>query len=99
MFELLAAALEEVSEHVQESAFINGLKPDIRAKVRMMKSDGLREITKFAQRVEERNLWSRSDKGGGGRWSWVPKFGVGLTHQIHPYGMARGGGSCDPLAS
>ena len=65
-----------------------------------MKSDGLREIMKFAQRVEERNLWSQSDKGDrGGGVPIAPKFGVGLTHQTHPYGMARGGGSCDPLAS
>ena len=56
LFELLAATLEGVLEHVQESTFIKRLKPKIKAEVRMMKSEGLREVTKFVQRVEERNL-------------------------------------------
>ena len=37
-FELLAATLEGVPKQVQESTFINGLKPEIRAE----------EIMKFA---------------------------------------------------
>ena len=62
--ELLAATLEDVSEHVQESTFINGLRPEIRVKVRRMNPEGLREIMKFAQRVEERNLSGRRSRGG-----------------------------------
>ena len=47
-FELLVATLEDVLEHVQEATFINGLKPEIRAKVPMMKPMGLHEMMKFA---------------------------------------------------
>ena len=43
-FKLLASALDGVSEHLQESTFINGMKPKIRAKVRMLKSIGLRDM-------------------------------------------------------
>ena len=46
--QFLATTLDDVPEHVQESTFINCLKPDIRAEVRMMKLEGLREIMKFA---------------------------------------------------
>ena len=45
--------IDDVSKHVQESTFINGLKPEIRAEVRMMKPTGLIEVMKFAQSVEE----------------------------------------------
>ena len=37
MFELLATTLEDMPKHVQESGFINGLKSEIKANVRMMK--------------------------------------------------------------
>ena len=86
-FELLAAALEDVPEHVQESTFINNLKPDIRVEVRMMNPEGLREIMRFAQRVEERNLWNRSNKMG----LIGPKSGVGLALPVYPYRQAREG--------
>ena len=38
-----------VQERIQESTFINGLKPDIKVEVRMMKPTGLSEVMKFAQ--------------------------------------------------
>ena len=40
-FEMLAATMENMPLHIQESTFINGLKPEIRANVRMMKAEGL----------------------------------------------------------
>ena len=83
MFELLAMALEEVPKHIQESAFINDLKLDIKANVRMMKPDGLREIMKFAQWVEERNLWSWfGERGGGGQKSPNLELGDPLDTSI-----------------
>ena len=57
-FELLGATLEDVPEHVQESTFINGLRPEIKAEIRMLKPKGLREVMNFAQHVEERNTYS-----------------------------------------
>ena len=62
-FELLAATLEDVPEHVQESTFINGLRSEIIAEVQMLKPESLQEFLKFAQRVEERNTCSRA-RGG-----------------------------------
>ena len=62
-FELLAATLEDVPEHVQESTFINGLRSEIIAEVQMLKPESLQEVLKFAQRVEERNICSRA-RGG-----------------------------------
>ena len=50
-FEFIGATLDNVPEHVQESTFINGLKPEIMLEVRMLKPEELREVMKFAQRV------------------------------------------------
>ena len=62
-FELLASALDGVPKNVQESTFINGLKLEIRAEVRMLKPVGLREVMNLAQRVEERNTYNRASRG------------------------------------
>ena len=48
LFEALSSPLTDLSEEVLESTFINGLRPDIRAKVRMMKPNGLPRIMEFA---------------------------------------------------
>ena len=64
LFELLAATLKDVPEHVQERTFINGLKPEIRSEVMMMKPEGLREVMKFTQRVEERTRVTRTVQRG-----------------------------------
>lgn len=60
MYEALTAPLDNVSDFVLEGAFINGLRPDILADVRMLASrggsggkEGLREIMVMAQRVED----------------------------------------------
>ncbi|EXB38291.1 hypothetical protein L484_013924 [Morus notabilis] len=54
-FEILAAPLTELSEQVLESTFVKGLKPEIRAEIRLMKPERLGRIMEVAQRVEERN--------------------------------------------
>ena len=82
-FESLAAVVDEEPEHVQESTFINGLKPEIRAKVRMMKPKGLTKVMKLAQRVEERNAYDRSNR----RSPWMGlTVGMGSAHSPSPYG-------------
>ena len=45
---------------MMDSTFINGLRPNIRAEVRMFKSNGLSRIMEFAQRVEDYNFSLRS---------------------------------------
>ncbi|GMN32864.1 hypothetical protein TIFTF001_046644 [Ficus carica] len=52
LFEALSSPLTDLSEEVLESTFINGLRADIWAEVRMMKPSGLPRIMEFAQRVE-----------------------------------------------
>lgn len=49
-----------------ESTFVNGLRPDIRAEVRMMKSSRLARIMEFAQRVEDRNGYFQPNRSGSG---------------------------------
>lgn len=61
-FEILAAPLTELSEQVLESTFVKGLKPDIKAEIRLMKPEGLGRIMEVAQRVEERNLSVRGSR-------------------------------------
>ena len=63
-FKSLAATIETVQERIQESTFINGLKPDIKVEVRIMKPTGLSEVMKFAQKVEDWNAYSQSNNGG-----------------------------------
>ena len=72
-----------VSEHVQESTFINGLNPEIQAVVRMMKPKGLREVMKLAQRVEERNAYNRGNGGNpwGGRSATSSPFQSSLSYE------------------
>lgn len=53
MFEILAALLVNVLEHVMESTFINGFKPKVRAEARMMQPCGLAKIMELTQRVED----------------------------------------------
>ncbi|GMN31282.1 hypothetical protein TIFTF001_003189 [Ficus carica] len=64
VFESLASPSLKLPEHVMESTFINGLLPDIRAEVRMLKPEGLARIMEFAQRVEDRNLSLRPSRCG-----------------------------------
>lgn len=46
-----------------ESTFINGLKPEVRAEVRMLKPSGLGRIMELAQQVEDSNTILRPSKG------------------------------------
>ncbi|XP_022848903.1 uncharacterized protein LOC111371244 [Olea europaea var. sylvestris] len=66
MFEVLAAPLTTVPEDILEGNFINGLKPLIRAEVRLLKPRGLDLIMELAQRVEDRNELVRQAQGSYG---------------------------------
>lgn len=55
MFQALAAPLVDLLEEVLASTYINGLKPTIKAEVRLHQPIGLGRIMEMAQTVEERN--------------------------------------------
>lgn len=47
-FEMLMAPIEEISDAILEDHFINRLRPEIRAKIRVMKAEGLDQIMELA---------------------------------------------------
>ncbi|RVW80821.1 hypothetical protein CK203_047804 [Vitis vinifera] len=57
-FEILATPLKGISEEVMESTFMNGLLPEIRAKL-LLQPYGLGHLMEMAQRVKDRNLTMR----------------------------------------
>ena len=56
MFEMLAAPVVDVPESILEGQFINGLKPEIRAELRVLRPRGLDRIMGLAQSIEEKNI-------------------------------------------
>lgn len=54
-FEALVASITGISGKVMEGIFINGLKPDVRAEVRVLGPKGFGQIMDVAQRVEDQN--------------------------------------------
>lgn len=63
-FEVSAASLQDIPEEVLEGIFANGLKAEIRAKLRLLKPVGLTEIMDTAQRIKEKNLLLRREMNG-----------------------------------
>ena len=55
-FETLASPIEGMPEALIEGQFINGLKPKIRAKLRVLRPNVLDQLMEVAQRNEERNM-------------------------------------------
>ena len=54
-FEFMSASMAGLLDEVLESTFVNGLKPEIRAEVRVLKPVGLGPIMETAKLVEEKN--------------------------------------------
>lgn len=55
MFELVTVPLQHAEEEVLLTAFMNGLKDEVRAEVRLHNSGELGEVMKLAKKVEEKN--------------------------------------------
>lgn len=53
-FELLAALLPKISKALLEGHFTNGLKPEIKAELRVLKPRGLEEIMEAVQPIEDK---------------------------------------------
>ncbi|XP_020705860.1 uncharacterized protein LOC110116562 [Dendrobium catenatum] len=67
-FEYLASRLDRLSETVLEGNFMKGLKPEIRAAVRVMRPHDLGEAMELAQLVEDQRYLekgARSSSSGG----------------------------------
>ena len=54
-FKSAATILPGLPKQVLEGVFINGLRPNIRAEVRLVMPKRLEELMEYAQRVEDRN--------------------------------------------
>ncbi|GJT14193.1 ty3-gypsy retrotransposon protein [Tanacetum coccineum] len=65
LFEKLAGQLVGVSEQVLEATFIKGLKPDLRASVRVMRPEGLNHAMILAVTIEENEGFNIGARGGG----------------------------------
>ncbi|XP_052185288.1 uncharacterized protein LOC127796925 [Diospyros lotus] len=63
-FEALASPLENLPEAMLDGHFINGLQPDIKAELRVLRPRGLEQMIDLAQRIEERNRVVRGGLGG-----------------------------------
>lgn len=62
-FKAMAAPLPQLSDEVLEGVFLNGLKSVIRAEVLAMEPDGLDQIMRKAQLVEDIDLVSKEMEG------------------------------------
>ncbi|KAL5552261.1 hypothetical protein UlMin_002437 [Ulmus minor] len=65
-FEMLAAALPQLPESVFKSAFMNGLREEIRMELRLLRPGDLEVSMVTAQQIEERNLTLEKLKKGRG---------------------------------
>ncbi|GJZ88038.1 ankyrin repeat-containing protein [Tanacetum coccineum] len=57
LFEKLACQLVRISESVMEATFIKGLKPALRATVRVMNPEGLNHAMELAVSIEDNELY------------------------------------------
>ena len=65
-FEMLSAPLNGLSMEVMESTFVKGLKPEVKAKLRLMRPSGLGQIMELAQLIEDRNSILKEAGGNSG---------------------------------
>ena len=80
-FELLSATLDSGDEEMMKAAFMNGLRRDVKADLRLMKLETLAEIMDMAVRIEERDsvkLQLSSQKGFGTVKNWSDSYGSGI---------------------
>lgn len=66
-FESLAAPLTEIPDGLLEGHFINGLKAEVKAELRVLRPNGLEEIMEMAQRIDEKNMVGQRQWVGPGR--------------------------------
>ena len=80
-FELLSATLDSCEEEMLKAAFMNGLKREVKADLRLMKLGNLAEIMDMAVRIEERDSVKaqvNGHKGFGYIKNWSDSYGSGV---------------------
>ncbi|XP_031271166.1 uncharacterized protein LOC116129586 [Pistacia vera] len=84
-FEAVAALLVGEKEEILQAAFINGLKTEIRAEVRLAQPNSLIQIIELAQRIEEKNQALEEAQVGVNRVSRTsgPGFSYGSRSITH----------------
>lgn len=65
-FEVLSAPLEGALDDVLEGNFINGLKAEIKVKLRLLSPRGLEHAMELAQQIEDKLTLMKRDKGPNG---------------------------------
>lgn len=78
-FELLV----DVPNPIQEGNFINGLKVEIKAEVRMAQPKGLGYIMDLTKRVEEYNEMLRKPKGQNASFGHQTIPGINANFRVH----------------
>lgn len=71
-FEQMASTLDDISKQVLESTFINGLRSDIRAELKVLGPTGLEKAMELAMKIEAKNLESKSYTRGPGHSNYLP---------------------------
>ena len=63
-FEVLSAPLKEVADAVLESAFVNGLREDVRPELRLWAPVGLLQMMRVGQQIEDKNTTTQAQRYG-----------------------------------
>ena len=69
-FELLLGRLWGIPEAVLEGNFMKGLKPEIRASLRLLRPRGLGELMELAQMIEDKNTVERVNRSNSVNFSY-----------------------------
>lgn len=80
----MAAPLEKIPESILMGHFVNGLKEDIRAEVRMLGLHNLEQEMDLALKVEEK-IRAQSSKLGEGKTQYSTSFKLGPNSQFSLY--------------
>lgn len=88
-FEILAAPIGDIPEHVLEGHFINGLKTEVKAEVRLHAPEGLGRVMEVAQRVEDKLAILTQGRGQPGPGGHRSNYSVGPLPPIQPYSATR----------
>lgn len=84
-----------VSKEILRSAFINGLKIDVQAEVRMARLEGLIDVMDFAEKVEERNMVLAEVRAKNG--IWAKRIGPNKPIEFESWKWAKGNGPNKPI--
>ena len=95
----MVATLTGVSKQVLEGSFVNGLKPEIQAELRMLQPCGLGQMMSLAQHIEEKNSKLRQVKPIMGPGNPQSTIHYNTTHTIMPSTINQALASFAPKSS